>query len=1377
MDVAGDRGILVSDIVFLVADHGGDLELQRLLLLIRHLADVHGVANEAEGLVELQHIALEAVGEGDLPLLGLFIIDQPGGGLFVAVQAQGLARRHSLGHGVGHFVAVDIGGQVVPGSNQVVAGRVRRDGHGTGLRGSVFLGGRDGDGSGHFLIVRRIRGILVVDVGIGAAQGEGDVRAQAVGVIHVVPDLGRLDLLQLNHMFVGQFGYPGVGVLVVFARSCRFGGVAVGSFHLNHIVLNLVAVVVLGQVGPAGHPSRLFVSFGLGIGNSGIVRSAVHGDVADLSVVRVRDVADFVNSLAGDIALIVQHVYSVLAHQAEGDLVGPQAVLVVFVVPLFLGLDGGLLDLMGVGQGGDDGGSLIASQGINLSDLAGGGVIRPEVGVALIDLGFAILTQEILFPGVGEDITVYVAGGHTAHQIDPAVGVVQHGGAVSRGLLKGLVFAHVSDRTAVDRLDIGVAFAVIIGGHVVHGGGLIQVDVNLIRTDAVAVVVVVPHLGDGDAVIADVGIGEDDLRFLHALVGHDVGSFALHLGQHIPGGHAACVFLKDIARAGGQTADGEVVVGGQVEGDVTGLVVNGGIQLVVVVLNLGQLRVADGAVGFNLHGPHHSLIGDLRRLVVNVLLPHIQVEDKIGVSIVGALHLFADGKAVLGLTVNEADAGGERAVSAAGAVLPAHGFGDRLHRGEIDLRFVNLVSCFVSGGRQMGFVGDLIELQAVRIHLQNQVVTTLDRVHMGLDNVNRIVVGDAGIRGISALAHTEVIISRRIEGHLGEFDGAVFVLYLLDEVPDDFVVGFAGVMGFGPVQQRHFVLQEVQSELELLVVGGVLAVNRLSGVHGAIEADQRAALVGRQMALSGGVNAVDDHAAVEVAAGNHRVGAGRDHMAELGIVVPGIHLAGVGIIVNDGDAAAVVHSAGQAAMNGFQLRDAVLAAAGEGDDRAGERFERLVHHIQFDSDIGVFGGNAVSIVHADFLARRYRNCHIAFVGNCNSSRVIAVQRAGLTEYAVLQRGPVYVVIVRDRVTPSGHVHQLPVQQHIAVQDRVDLTHIEIVIVGPHCALSAADELRSVCGAIIVDRSAHRGRRGGLCAAADIDEVVDDQVFTNQNAGHGVLVVHKVTVVPGGAVIGVYGVRLGADRDDVVFGQQGLKRIVGHMIVVLAQIDVVRVYALNARIVVVSALRGVRNVAIINGRIGNNVVCVHQAIQRYLVVDQRDWVVHDGSGRHAGNRHGDVVFVSADLVIALPVIVIAQLLEPVFIRNLYPVCFAAVHRVVRGQLRVRVQSACGCGGFHQGVEINAVRQHQRLVAAVNLHIVLGRVGNAVVDGSFVFRITNLSGEGIAVIVTRGQAVCLVVKVSIIRGVVLALVADTDGGTGGGDIVPGSLRVRV
>ena len=1270
-------------------------------------------------------------------------------------------------------------------------------GHGVFAHGDVLeferRPGRDGQGGGfggEFAVHIQVQGLFRLIAGRGIDHGVriGDLHVEdAVPVDLALGGVGRLgDLLAVDEQVlahlqgaqikrIGDRGLPDFGRLVERAFLGDLHRVPFGHVNFDHLVGDLIARIVLGQILPVSLPG-----FDLAVLVGGAVEHdiadqafAQRGDIADLILVRFGD--GLVVLVVGRIAVVVQDrlIHRVFRDQAEGERLGTQAELVVIVYPDLLGLGLGILLLVRVGHGRDDHDLIDAGDRVVLGDLGGAGIGRPALGT-LVDLGRAV--EDILLPGVGELVAVDIAARHAAHQVHPAVRVVQFDARVGRGLLQGLVLADIGDAVAAACLDIAVALGVIVDSRNRTGlgigdlRGLVEVGIDGLRTDAVAVVLVVPDLGNGHAVVGDVGVGEDDLGGLHAFFRHNADRVAGHLGQLIAAGHTALVLDKRIVRAGRQTVDGEVVVRRDVESDVAGRMIGRRRQLLVVILGLQEGNRAGHAVGDALHLAHDRLIGNLTGLRIGVLLPEEEVEHEVGIGRVRAADLLFDGQAVLGFAVDEPDAGHKRAVLTGAAVGPAHGAGNRLERARVDAGFVSLVGTVVDGRGQRRRIRHLIQCQLGRIHHKDKVLAAGYSVDMRLNDVNRVVVGNAVQMRLRGLTHAEVVVAGRVERHLAEGDRVILVPGCTDEVPDDLFLGLALGDGSVVVRLRYFIAEHLKGELENLVIGGCHAIDGLSGVHVAVEAQQRAALVGGEVALSRGVDAVDDHGAVEVAAGDDSIGARRDHMAELRIAIPSIEFTRIGIVVDDGDAVTVVHRAGKAAVDRLQLRDAVLSGTGEADDCAGKIREGLVQHVQLDGDVAVFRVHAFRIFHPDLFTGGHIDGCCSCVLNRHFPLRVAVQSAGLTDHAALERAPVDIVAVRDRLAPGGQVNKLSVEEDVTVEARVDLTHIEVVVRRTGLVLTAADNRTNIGqGDIRNNGTAYSRRSRGFIAAADIDIPVNDQVAADQDAGHGVLIVHEIAVAPGGATVGVAAVRVGTNRDDVELGQQILQRVVRHAVVVLPEI-----YIVGVDVVLEGTLDRIRiriKLTVVDGGIGNHFVSVNIAADGNSLVPDIIRVVHRGSCRHARQRHGHIALVTTDHVGTGHEIAV-RFLEPVFVGNPHRVGFTAIRRVIGGDLRVRVKMVvAGRRNMHQSVDIHTRGERERLAAAVQFHIIIGGVGNTQVNGSFIRRHTDLPREGIALGVTGGEAVGLGVEVRPGRRCVLIFVADTNTGTGGGHRVAG------
>ena len=546
---------------------------------------------------------------------------------------------------------------------------------------------------------------LVLQIGIFAAG-----LLALGGSLHllVVQEDGLADLQLAALHGVDDLSDPDA-VLVLRAGDRGFGGadVAFGHLDLDHLVADLVAVVVLGQVGPVGNPSSRLTGGGGGNLRLRVVRihRAVEHNVADV------DVLDLV-LLRGDVALGVLLVDRVHAKQTERDLrAGSRGLILVggavtVDVPLLGGLDFGADRLMLVGQAGQEGQRAAVLGGLPLvdrGDLGGVGdlgiacllscaealaVLAHPVGdrhgvgrrqglvgrLADRDLGIAEHERR-LTPHVLDRVAELVVAVHALDDGRPVVGVVQQdvvhiGGGIVVLVVEGVLILRL-------RRNTRHLHPVVHGHGAVHAGLALAPELHLdgIRAHAVAVMLVVPGLGDGHAVLADIGVKELDhaagvnlvrlrLRFFqgqivgfHAVTGdrilgvgavlHYQLSVRAHLVELLP-----IVQLHKIRRGEARLRHGVVVVQVlQIIGAVHGAALghhgdacldhkHGGVRLdigqcrsqlanaeVVVALVVGVAKVDLREIDFIIPVVHHGAAGVLPLAGDGVQLLHDKGED------------------------------------------------------------------------------------------------------------------------------------------------------------------------------------------------------------------------------------------------------------------------------------------------------------------------------------------------------------------------------------------------------------------------------------------------------------------------------------------------------------------------------------------------------------------------------------------------------------------------------------------------------------------------------------------------------------------------------------------------------------------------------
>ena len=386
---------------------------------------------------------------------------------------------------------------------------------------------------------------------LGGLVGCGVGKRRGGRNIFIVHEHGLGQLQSAKFLSVGNFGLPDGIICIVLAGHSRLNGavgagVAGGHHNLDHLVGNLMTVVVLGQVLPGGYPSGVLAIDG-GRSSQTSIHSAVQDDVA------LGQILHLVSLRAGDIAIFVQHIHGIGTDQAEGqsralgDVIGIN--LVAFaVLPLFGSLCFGGQGLVLIGQTGDIGHAVFVREsqlGVGVGDLAGvgnrnrgrgrlrdgegrpvlahvigNGNIRVEVERVLVgglrhgNFGIAKYERS-LTPLILDDISVTVVLIDALDHVGPVIGLVQEGVVyVSRRLSVGFGVFVVIERIlvlvlrrdaghlfpCVDRLRVGCPRLYIAP----------QFHLNGIRAYPITVVFVVPVLGDGHAVFSDISVHKAD---------------------------------------------------------------------------------------------------------------------------------------------------------------------------------------------------------------------------------------------------------------------------------------------------------------------------------------------------------------------------------------------------------------------------------------------------------------------------------------------------------------------------------------------------------------------------------------------------------------------------------------------------------------------------------------------------------------------------------------------------------------------------------------------------------------------------------------------------------------------------------------------------
>ena len=372
---------------------------------------------------------------------------------------------------------------------------------------------------------------------------------------------------------------------------------------------------------------------------------------------------------------------------------------------------------------------------------------------------------------------------------------------------------------------------------------------------------------------------------------------------------------------------------------------------------------------------------------------------------------------------------------------------------------------------------------------------------------------------------------------------------------------------------RNLILELFQHEAEILINGRRFAVHSLFQIDFAVEANDCAAAVRRQVAFTEGADAVDHHAAVVVTAGDDGVRSGRDDVTVFRSFSKLPDLRGIGIIVHHGDPVAIVRRAGQVTtfLTG-QLGNILEACIFKADHRTGQIMERSIAHID-QLDMGLDTGSADAGIGLDFdldmLARRHININIAcrigsYVPSDFHRSVRRFQHGvGRGLDVALQPIPIHEFVVDDGRAESivvgilfrGNVAAAAILlDGFVIHHGIAAADIEIVMLTVG-ALAAAQPV----GVPFDDPSAHGRGDDGQVAAAKVIDVLGNQVAANEQGADGVLVEHKVAVMPGGG-ISVEARRMRtlrvrrANGDGAVLGQQGFQGIILHTVIIPMERD-------------------------------------------------------------------------------------------------------------------------------------------------------------------------------------------------------------------------------
>ena len=442
------------------------------------LAGIHAVSEQLDGDVVgtdaiLVALIVPGLGHGDGGLVGGM-----GVGDVVAVVGGGVAIHLVLGDGVLDQLAVLELGQVGEGPAPV--------GTGDSLGGDdlAVFHQIDGDGGGAdtVLVAVVVPGLGAGNLGHSGNMGVGDgVAADGRGVAldgdlaqGVIDDLGVAVLVQIGEL-AGPAGGSG--------QSQSLAGVNAVGKQLDGDGGGTDAVLVARIVPDLGHGNLgLLHLMGVGDGQAvdlgGVAGDSILGDGVDnglaVGAVQIQAVELVLPAvLSGQLSGGDLHA---VAPQVDGDGAGTGAVLVIGIVPDLGDLNGGLVNLVGVGQR-------------DLGVLEGGG-------------GGVVLAGIQLYNGVDMDLALGL--------VDQIIGLAVPGVAPVVVLIQN---NRCADGTvALHELDS-------------DGGG----------TDAVLVVLVVPDLGDGDISALqgglDTGNGEGVLLALDVQIGLLVGGIVLPLHE------------------------------------------------------------------------------------------------------------------------------------------------------------------------------------------------------------------------------------------------------------------------------------------------------------------------------------------------------------------------------------------------------------------------------------------------------------------------------------------------------------------------------------------------------------------------------------------------------------------------------------------------------------------------------------------------------------------------------------------------------------------------------------------------------------------------------------------------------------------------------
>ena len=568
-----------------VAGHGH-------FVVVRHFCFFHGIL-DLSTLAELVKV-LEGVG----PVVVGVQFNRLVGSLAISQQVDGHARGAlvvlvalvvpDLGHR--HFGLFDL-----VGVGDVVAV------HGGGVDIHQILAQHFLNAVGNFLTISMGRqvGEAVLPLGLGVhslgflhltvsqqVHGDGS-RPLAVLVVRVVPDLGTGD--------AGHARSMGVGDGVAGSSVAGDGGLIAGHLQLFNCILNLNALFILGQVGELPAPA------------------------------------------VGGLHFLASHFLAV-GSQTDGDAIGTQAILVVLVLPDLGHADLGLLGSVGVGH--SEAGSGVAGDGslVAVHLILGNGVgdsvavlVHRQIGEAELPFGISVHSSHLAFNrfaigqqadghalladavlvvsvvphldafhlgggdvvGVGDD----VAGGSVAGDDRQLI-------AVHLLLSHGVDHGHALRTFLIDRKLFEGSAPVVVS---TQRGGRVRLAVSqqlhgdALRTQAVAVAVVIPHLGHAHAGLAGgVAVFHVVVRHSRAVVLHRIlgdGVLDLHanlalgvLGQVLP-------LPSPVIHFGHGLGIKELAVRQQVDGDLGGTDARHVVEVVPALLALHHHRFKGVGVG------------------------------------------------------------------------------------------------------------------------------------------------------------------------------------------------------------------------------------------------------------------------------------------------------------------------------------------------------------------------------------------------------------------------------------------------------------------------------------------------------------------------------------------------------------------------------------------------------------------------------------------------------------------------------------------------------------------------------------------------------------------------------------------------------------